>query len=139
GFPSGRSLVYRNRGDGTVEDVSEKSGMAGPRGSSSPVFVGQNWRPAGSYGMGAAAADFDNDGWPDIYVACDTAPSLLYRNNHDGTFSEVAVLAGCAFDESGAALSGMGVGVGEYDGEGWPEIGRTDFCDQVATRYRQTG
>ena len=58
------------------------------------VFVGSNWRATGSYGMGAAAADFDNDGWPDIYVACDTAPSLLYRNNHDGTFREIAVPAG---------------------------------------------
>ena len=58
----------------------------------------------GSYGMGAAAADFDNDGWPDIYVACDTAPSLFYRNNHDGTFREIAVPAGCAFDENGVAL-----------------------------------
>ena len=89
--------------------------------------------------MGAAAADFDNDGWPDIYVACDTAPSLLYRNNHDGTFSEVAVPAGCAFDESGAALSGMGVAVGDYDGDGWFDIVRTNFSDQVTTLYRNNG
>src|SRR5437867_1927105 len=139
GFAGGTNLLYRNRGDGTFEDVSEKSGIATPRGSSSPVFVGQNWRPAGSYGMGAAAADFDNDGWPDIYVACDTAPSLLYRNNHDGTFSEVAVPAGCAFDESGAALSGMGVAVGDYDGDGWFDIVRTNFSDQVTTLYRNNG
>ena len=81
--------------------------------------------------MGAAAADFDNDGWPDIYVACDTAPSLLYRNNHDGTFREIAVPAGCAFDENGAALAGMGVGVGDYDGDGWLDIVRTNFSEQV--------
>ena len=94
GFAGGTNVLYRNRGDGTFADVSEASGIASPRGPSSMVFVSSNWRPTGSYGMGAAAADFDNDGWPDIYVACDTAPSLLYRNNHDGTFREVAVPAG---------------------------------------------
>ena len=103
------------------------------------VFVSSNWRPTGSYGMGAAAADFDNDGWPDIYVACDTAPSLLYRNNHDGTFREIAVPAGCAFDEHGAALAGMGVGVGDYDGDGWLDIVRTNFSEQVTTLYRNDG
>ena len=103
------------------------------------VFVGSNWRPTGSYGMGAAAADFDNDGWPDIYVANDTAPSLLYRNNHDGTFREVAVPAGCAFDADGAALAGMGVGVGDYDGDGWLDIVRTNFAEQVTTLYRNYG
>ena len=99
----------------------------------------QNWRPTGSYGMGAAAADFDNDGWPDIYVACDTAPSLLYRNNHDGTFREVAVPAGCAFDENGVALAGMGVGVGDFDADGWLDIVRTNFTEQVTTLYRNYG
>src|SRR5260370_26882542 len=111
GFSGGSNLLYRNRGDGTFEDVSEKSGIAYPRGSAAP-FVRENWRPTGSHGMGAAAADFDNDRCPDIYVACDTAPSLLYHNNHDGTFHEVGVPAGCAFDENGVALSGMGGGVG---------------------------
>jgi hypothetical protein len=103
------------------------------------VFVSSNWRPTGSYGMGAASADFDNDGWPDIYVACDTAPSLLYRNNHDGTFREVAVPAGCALDENGVALAGMGVGVADYDADGWLDIVRTNFSDQITTLYRNYG
>ena len=139
GFAGGTNILYRNRGDGTFVDVSEQSGIANPRGPSSMVFVGSNWRPSGSYGMGAAAADFDNDGWPDIYVACDTAPSLLYRNNHDGTFREVAVPAGCALDEHGVALAGMGVGVADYDGDGRLDIARTNFSEQVTTLYRNYG
>ena len=135
GFAGGTNLLYRNRGDGTFEDVSEQSGIANPRGSSSMVFVSANWQPKGSYGMGAASADFDNDGWPDIYVACDSAPSLLYRNNHDGTFREVAVPAGCALDENGVALSGMGVAVADYDGDGWLDIARTNFSEQLTTLY----
>jgi hypothetical protein len=139
GFSGGTNVLYRNRGDGTFEDVSEASGIAIPRGPLSTAFVAQNWRPAGSYGMGAAAADFDNDGWPDIYVACDTSPSLLYRNNHDGTFREIGVSAGCAFDENGVAMSGMGVGIGDYDGDGWLDIVRTNFSDQITTLYRNNG
>jgi hypothetical protein len=103
------------------------------------VFVGRNWQPTGSYGMGAAAADFDNDGWPDIYVACDSAPSLLYRNNHDGTFREIALPSGAALDENGVALSGMGVGVADYDGDGWLDIVRTNFSEQITTLYRNYG
>jgi enediyne biosynthesis protein E4 len=139
GFSGGTNLLYRNRGNGTFEDVSEKSGIANPRGLPSPVFVDRNWRPTGSYGMGVAAADFDNDGWPDIYVACDSAPSLLYRNAHNGTFREIGVQAGCAFDENGAALSGMGVGVADYDADGWLDIVRTNFSDQLTTLYRNNG
>jgi hypothetical protein len=139
GFSGGTNALYRNKGDGTFEDVSEASGIARPRGPSSMVFVGSNWRPTGSYGMGAAAADFDNDGWPDIYVACDTAPSLLYRNNKDGTFREVGIPAGCAFDAEGAALAGMGVGVGDFDNDGWLDIVRTNFSEQLTTLYRNYG
>lgn len=139
GFGGGTNVLYRNRGDGTFEDVSEKAGIAQPRGLSEPSFAKRNWRPVGSYGMGAAAADFDNDGWPDIYVACDTAPSLLYRNNRDGTFTELGVAAGCAFNEDGAAMAGMGVGVADYNGDGWFDLVRTNFSDQVTTLYQNNG
>jgi hypothetical protein len=139
GFAGGSNVLYRNRGDGTFEDVSEKSGIANPRGVAAAAFVDKNWRPVGSFGMGAAAADFDNDGWPDIYVACDTAPSLLYHNNHDGTFSEIGVAAGCAFNEDGVAMAGMGVGIADYDGDGWLDIVRTNFSDQITTVYRNLG
>src|SRR5437660_12483279 len=100
------------------------------------VFVTRNWQAAGSYGMGAVAAVFDNDGWPDIYVACDSAPSLLYRNNHDGTFRETAVSAGCALDENGVALSGMGVAVADYDADGWLDSSRTKFSERGTSLYR---
>jgi hypothetical protein len=139
GFSGGTNILYRNRGDGTFQDVSEESGIARPRGASAMVFVSRNWQPIGSYGMGAAAADFDNDGWPDIYVASDSAPSLLYRNNHDGTFREIAVPAGCALDENGVALSGMGVAVADYDGDGRMDIARTNFSEQVTTLYHNYG
>src|SRR5436190_9032843 len=139
GFAGGTNILYRNRGDGTFADVSEASGIARPRGPSAMVFASSNWQPVGSYGMGAASADFDNDGWPDIYVACDSAPSLLYRNNHDGTFREIAIPAGCAFDENGIALAGMGVGIGDFDADGWLDIVRTNFSEQVTTLYRNFG
>jgi hypothetical protein len=139
GLGGGTNVLYRNRGDGTFEDVSERSGVANPRGLPSVSFVAQGWRPTGSYGMGAAAADFNNDGWPDIYVACDSAPSLLYRNNRNGSFTEIAVAAGCAFNENGVALSGMGVAVADYDGDGWLDVARTNFSDQITILYRNNG
>ena len=139
GFAGGTNQLFRNRGDGTFEDVSEDAGIAVPRGPREASFTKANWRPTGSYGMGAAVADFNNNGWPDIYVACDTAPSLLYRNNGDGTFREMGIAAGCAFNEDGEALAGMGVGVADFDSDGWFDIVRTNFSDQITTLYRNNG
>src|SRR5437899_7789015 len=87
--------------------------------------------PAGSSGLGVCPADFDNDGWPDIYVACDSVPSRFYRNNQDGTFAEIGSEIGCAFNENGTSQGGMGVGVGDYDCDGWLDIVKTNYSDQT--------
>jgi hypothetical protein len=85
------------------------------------------------------AADFDNDGWPDLYVACDSAPSRLYRNNHDGTFSEIGIMSGCALSEDGVTQAGMGVGVGDSNNDGWLDIVKTNFSDETTNLYRNLG
>jgi hypothetical protein len=117
-------LLYRNRGDGTFEDVSKASGIASP---------------AQNYSLGVVIGDFNNDGWPDIYVACDRTPSLLYINQHNGTFSEEALFRGVALDDQGNALSGMGVAAADYDGDGWIDVFRTDFSDERVSLYRNQG
>jgi enediyne biosynthesis protein E4 len=139
GFGGGTNILYHNRGNGTFEDVSEASGVANPRGLPDPYVLRENWIPAGSYGMGAAAADFDNDGWPDIYVACDEARSLLYHNNHDGTFTEVGTPAGCALSANGATQGGMGVAVGDYDCDGWLDILKPNFAGENVSLYHNNG
>ena len=140
GLGGGTNILYHNRGDGTFEDVSEPSGIAAnPRGTQSPTSVADQWLPVGSYGFTVVAADFDNDGWPDIYVACDSAPSRMYHNNHDGTFTEIGVLAGCGLNEAGASQGGMGVAVGDYDCDGWLDIVKTNFSDQTANLYHNNG
>src|SRR5207247_2125805 len=87
----GHNVLYRNNGDGTFSDVSERAGIRGARGS---------------YGMSAVAADFNNDGWPDIYLACDSTPSFLFVNNRDGTFREEALVRGVALSEDGLEQAG---------------------------------
>lgn len=135
GMGGGTNILYHNRGNGTFEDVSAAAGVSIPRGSPDPYVLRANWLPVGSYGMGAAAADFDNDGWPDIYVACDEAPSLLYRNNHDGTFTEIGTPAGCALSGNGATQGGMGVAVGDYDCDGWLDILKPNFAGENLSLY----
>jgi enediyne biosynthesis protein E4 len=103
------------------------------------MFVPDRWIPSGSYGLGVCAADFDNDGWPDIYVACDSVPSRFYHNNHDGTFEEVGSEVGCALNENGITQGGMGVAVGDYDCDGWLDIVKTNYSDQTANLYHNNG
>ena len=125
GFAGGSNHLFRNDGGGRFTDVSKAAGIA---------------LPGLHYGLGATAADFDGDGWLDIYVACDSTPSILYRNNRDGTFTDVAVPAGVAYGENGEEQGGMGVAVGDYDHDGHFDILRTNFIDETAaTLYRNLG
>ena len=124
GFPFGRHSLYRNNGDGTFTDVSVSSGIAGARGS---------------YGLTAIAGDFDNDGWPDLYVACDSTASLLFLNNRDGTFREEGAIRGVAFSDDGQEQAGMGIAVGDYDLDGNLDILKTNFASDTADLYRNLG
>jgi hypothetical protein len=120
GLPKARNILYRNRGNGTFEDVSEKAGIL---------------KPGGRFGLGAAAADFNNDGWPDVYVACDQTPGLLYENNRNGTFTERGVEAGVAYNADGRLQSGMGVAVADFDGNGFLDIAKTNFSGDIPSLY----
>ena len=124
GLPWGTNLLYHNRGDGTFEDVTKKSLID---------------KTNGHYGFSVSTLDFDEDGWPDIFVACDSTPSILYRNNHDGTFTDVAVIAGAAFNEDGREQAGMGSTVADFNGDGHLDIFKTNFSDDTSTLYRNNG
>jgi enediyne biosynthesis protein E4 len=124
GLPGAKNILYHNKGDGTFEDVTTKAHID---------------RTDGHYSFSVSTLDFDEDGWPDIYVACDTAPSILYHNNHDGTFSDVAVTAGAAFNEDGREQAGMGTTVADYNGDGHLDIFKTNFSDDTSTLYRNNG
>ncbi|MFN7993776.1 MAG: CRTAC1 family protein [Bryobacteraceae bacterium] len=114
--------LFRNRGDGKFEDVTAKSGMF----------------DASSKSLGAAMLDYDSDGWIDLFVANDTQPNKLYRNQRDGTFQDAAVKAGVAFSEDGKARAGMGVDVADYDNSGIPGLAITNFDNEMMGFYRGT-
>lgn len=122
-FP-GAHVLYRNNGDGTFTDVTKQAKIDGPRRA---------------YGMTVVAADFDEDGWQDIFVACDSTPSLLYMNNHDGTFREEGIFRGVALSEDGGEQAGMGIGLGDYNRDGHLDIFKTNFSDDTSDLYRNDG
>lgn len=124
GLPFDRNILYRNNGDGTFTDISEQSGIA---------------EPFGHYSLGVLTGDFNEDGLPDIYVACDQTPSLLYINKGHGKFEEEGVIRGVAFDQNGKAMSGMGVAAADFVGDGHTSIFRTNFSDEFETLYRNRG
>jgi hypothetical protein len=124
GLAPGYVQLFHNNGDGTFSDVSRSSGVAAA---------------AGSYPMTVVAADYDNDGWPDIYVACDSTPSWFFVNQHDGTFREEALERGVALSEDGLEQAGMGVAVGDYDLDGNLDIFKTNFADDTNVLYRNDG
>jgi hypothetical protein len=124
GLPPGSLTLYRNNGDGTFTDASEAAGIK-------KTFAG--------YAMTVAAADFDNDGWPDIYVACDSTPSFLFMNNGDGTFREEGLLRGVALNEDGMEQAGMGVGIGDFNLDGSLDLFKTHFADDTNILYRNDG
>ncbi len=111
GLPGAKNILYHNRGDGSFEDVTTKAHID---------------RTDGHYAFSVSTLDFDEDGWPDIYVACDSTPSILYRNNHDGTFTDVAVTSGAAFNEDGREQAGMGSTIADSPTIPLPYTGTTE-------------
>jgi enediyne biosynthesis protein E4 len=118
GLPPAKNILYHNRGDGTFEDVTTKAHID---------------QTSGHYALSVSTLDYDDDGWPDIFIACDSTASILYHNNRDGTFTDVAVTAGAAFNEDGRAQAGMGSTVADYDGDGRLDIFKTNFSDDTST------
>ena len=124
GLKGGKNLLFHNNGDGTFTDVSESSGILSSNGT---------------FGLGVLTADFDNDGWPDIYVANDSSPSALYQNKKNGKFEDIAVIAGCALSPDGKPQAGMGVSAADYDLDGNLDIVKTNFAGDTPSLYHNMG
>jgi len=124
GLQGGKNILYHNNGDGTFADVSEAAGILGA---------------SGTYGLGVLTADFDNDGWPDIYVADDSTASALYQNKKNGKFQDIAIEAGCALSPDGKPQAGMGVSAADYDMDGNLDIVKTNFAGDTPSLYHNQG
>ena len=124
GLTGGKNLLYQNNGNATFTDVSRTSGII---------------QAHGTYGLGALVSDFDGDGWPDIYVANDSNPSALYHNNRNGTFTDIGILAGCAYSADGKPQAGMGVTAGDFNHDGWMDIFKTNFAGDTSNLYQNNG
>ncbi len=124
GLPHSPNILYHNLGNGKFADVSQSSGIL---------------KTDGHYCFSISTLDYNNDGWPDIYIACDSTPSILYRNNKDGTFTDVAADAGVAYNEDGREQAGMGSTIGDYTGDGLEDIFKTNFSDDTSSLYKNNG
>jgi hypothetical protein len=124
GLQPGVNALYHNNGDATFTDVSQRSGV---------------FKTTGCYGFTSLTADFDHDGWPDIYVACDSTAGLLYHNNHDGTFTEIGKKAGVAYNEDGSEQAGMGLSADDFTHSGYQDLVKTNFSDDTSTLYLNRG
>jgi len=124
GLQGGKNILYHNNGDGTFSDVSDAAGILGANGT---------------YGLGVLTADFDNDGWPDIYVADDSTASALYQNKKNGKFQDIAIEAGCALSPDGKPQAGMGVSAADYDMDGNLDIVKTNFAGDTPSLYHNLG
>jgi enediyne biosynthesis protein E4 len=120
GLPAGRNLLFHNQGHGKFEDVSTASGIG---------------KPTGCYGFTVVASDLDNDGYPDLYVACDSRPSLLYHNLKNGRFEEVGIASGVALNDDGQEQAGMGVAIADFDEDGYWDIVKTNFSEDTPSLY----
>ena len=124
GLEGGKNILYHNKGDGTFEDVSEKAGM---------------WGTLGTYALSCGAADLDNTGWPNIYVANDSTSATYYVNQKDGTFKDQAIEAGVAYSPDGKPQAGMGVSIGDYNRDGMLDIVKTNFAGDTDSLFLNLG
>jgi enediyne biosynthesis protein E4 len=122
-FKGMTNLLYHQKPDGTFDDVTIKAGLGDPRGK----------------GLGVAFADFDNDGWPDFFVANDSVRQSLYHNKGDGTFEDIAIMAGAGYDENGKTFAGMGVDCADYDNDGWPDVVITALSNETYPLFHNNG